>query len=263
MQLLRIIQEAKWFATSTIVKDIHVVDATFNSGPNYLKVLATLSQHKFRGKIAFQTRAEMVTPQFLDAVEKLNETATVVLEFGLQSTDKEVLRKIDRPTNLKKVSRILTEVNNRKIESEISLIFGLPGQTVRSFEESVTFCIQHNIPIIHAFPLMLLRGTPLYEKQAELGLVVSETFASTYIDRTQNKMPHVVASPSFTEQDWRQMADIAEELEKANVRYLQERAVKVSKKRMAQAAQAVGLFSLSQETIKEGDSLTTINKPSL
>ncbi|RIB26585.1 hypothetical protein C2G38_2162999 [Gigaspora rosea] len=69
------------------------------------------------------------------------------------------------------------------------------------------------VPVIHAFPLMLLRGTPLHERKAELGLVESFEIALTEIDRVQTDIPHVVASPSFTYEEWKEMSKIAESLE--------------------------------------------------
>ena len=60
-----------------------------------------------------------------------------------------------------------------------------------------------------AFPLMLLRGTPLYEQKEKLGLVEKCEVAHEAIERVQDEIPHVVESPSFTFDEWRRMADIA------------------------------------------------------
>ncbi|CAF0886835.1 unnamed protein product [Adineta steineri] len=113
------------------------VDPTFNSGPNYLNVLQQLIQYKYRGKIALQTRIEMIKPEFLDLIVQLNKTAMVVLEFGLQTIHPSEQKFIDRPSNIKKIQRILNEIYERSIACEVSLIFGLPGQTIDSFEKSI------------------------------------------------------------------------------------------------------------------------------
>lgn len=68
--------------------------------------------------------------------------------------------------------------------------------------------------VIHAFPLMLLRGTPLYDNKAEFGLVESTDIASDCIPRVQdNVIPHVVSSNTFTYSDWKKMSMLAEWLE--------------------------------------------------
>ncbi|CAG8534268.1 16910_t:CDS:2, partial [Dentiscutata heterogama] len=125
--------------------------------------------------------------QFLDKVVQLNDTAETILEFGLQTTNPKEQAIIDRPNNMKIVEKVLTQ--------------------------SIDFCFNHKVPVIHAFPLMLLRGTPLHERKTELGLVESYEVASPKIDRVQTDIPHVVASPSFTYEDWKEMSKIAESLE--------------------------------------------------
>ncbi len=211
--LPRVVEEARWITEHPIIQDVAVVDPTFNSGTQYLKVLDALIQGKYSGKLALQCRAEMVTPEFLDKVEKINRYGHVVLEFGLQTIHKLEQAHITRPNNLAKVSRVLSEVEARGILCEISLIFGLPGQTVNSFRESISFCIQHKVPVIHAFPLMLLRGTPLYNDKEKFSLIESSQERPHQLPRVQENIPHVISSASFTYKDWKEMATMAEWLE--------------------------------------------------
>ena len=207
----RVQKEAAWILEHPVIQDIAVLDPTFNSGPDYIKVLQGLIG--YTGKLALQCRMEMVTPEFLETVELINQTGNVVLEFGLQTIHKDEQRLIQRPNNMKKIAWTLAETQRRKIETELSLIFGLPGQTIESFRQSVQYCIDMKVKTIHAFPLMILRGTLLYDKKKELGLIESHEIASVAIPRQQQDIPHVVASRSFTHSDWKEMAKIAEWLE--------------------------------------------------
>ncbi|KAF0549285.1 B12-binding domain-containing radical SAM protein [Gigaspora margarita] len=209
----RIIQEAEWIAKYSNIQDVAVLVPTFNSGPYYLDIMDKLIEEKYRGKLSLQCRIEMVKEEFLNKVAQLNETAETVLEFGLQTTDPKEQAIIDRPNNMKIVEKVLAKIRERNIKIDVSLIFGLPGQTITTFKKSIDFCFDHKVPVIHAFPLMLLRGTPLHERKAELGLVESYEIASTEIDRVQTDIPHVVASPSFTYEEWKEMSKIAESLE--------------------------------------------------
>lgn len=211
----RILQEVQWILDNPVINDIAVLDPTFNSGPWYLTIIRKLAEGKYQGKIALQCRIEMVKDEFLEAVSELNRTAHVVLEFGLQTTNREEAARIQRPNNMRKVSRTLTKTYERNIATEVSLIFGLPGQTIATFAESIQFCKDHGVPTIYAYPLMLLRGTPLYEAKEELGLVES-TDVDLNIDRIQGDIPHVIASPSFTHREWLVMAEMAEALDEYN-----------------------------------------------
>jgi hypothetical protein len=96
---------------------------------------------------------------------------------------------------------------------EISLIYGLPNQTLESFRRSIDFALEHATSV-RAFPLLLLRGTPLHGRQQELGLVEDDSL-----------IPQVVASPTFTRGDHESMAAVARRLgESADIQASQWRA---------------------------------------
>lgn len=217
----RIQQEIEWILDHPVIQDIAVLDPTFNSGSQYMEILQAFIRGRYSGKLALQCRIEMVKDEFLEAVQALNKTGEVVLEFGLQTANKHEAAIIQRPNNMRKVSRILNKTREMNITTEVSLIFGLPGQTVASFQESIQFCKDHGVPTIYAYPLMLLRGTPLYAAKEKLGLRES-TDVEVKVDRVQDNIPHVIASPSFTEAQWCMMAAMAEELDAYNAKQANE-----------------------------------------
>jgi len=116
---------------------------------------------------------------------------------------------------MKKINAVFKETKARGIETEASLIFGLPNQTLQSFQHSIDFCKEHEVTRIYAFPLMLLRGTPLYDKKEEYNLVESSDLQINN-SRVQENIPHVIASDSFTYDDWQQMASLAAGLDTYN-----------------------------------------------
>lgn len=211
----RIMQEVQWILDNPIISDIAVLDPIFNSGSNYMTILNKLIAGRYSGKISLQCRIEMVKNEFLDAISELKSTAEVVLEFGLQTIHQNEAKIIGRPNNIPKIKQILQETKKRNIQTEISLIFGLPEQTPQSFKESIQFCIDHGAPVIYAYPLMLLRGTPLHAAKKDLQLIESSDL-KLKINRIQENIPHVVASPTFTYDDWCRMAKMAQDLDQHN-----------------------------------------------
>jgi len=113
----------------------------------------------------------MVTSEFLYLVAELNKTGMCLLEFGLQSIHPDEQKVIQRPNNMKKINKVIAEVNGMKIPYEVSIIYGLPNQTLNSYLETIEYLNKRNVPVIKAFPLMILRGTELYDKKKDLGLV--------------------------------------------------------------------------------------------
>jgi len=207
----RILKEVEWL-TKKHITDIAVIDPTFNAGPNYLEVMNSFIHHQFQGKLALQCRFEMIKDAFLEKVAQLNLLgARIVLEFGLQTVIKNESKAIHRPNQMKKVKDTLTKLKAMNIEYEVSLIFGLPLQTLNSFVESVNFCLNSGVPVVKAWPLMILRGTPLDTKMMReaYGLKEMSISASDEIDRVQVNIPHVVSSATFSYEEWVKMTKIA------------------------------------------------------
>ena len=215
-EISRINQEARWMSNNKIT-DLAVLDPTFNSGQFYLNVLDSLIEYKHTGKISLQCRFEMVKEPFLAKVAELTRLgANTVLEFGLQTAVKAESRAINRPNRLDKVEAVIDDLHRLSIPFEVSLIYGLPLQTLDSFRQSVNFCLKRRVPIVKAWPLMLLRGTPLDSiKSREMYKLKERTIdASEDIDRVQVNIPHVVESSTFDEHQWREMSLISSLLAK-------------------------------------------------
>jgi len=205
----RIDRELKWIVDNH-VSDIAVIDPTFNVGKNYLDVLDGLISSNYSGKISFQCRLELCTPAFLSRIAILNKQAKATLEFGIQTIHKDEQRMINRLMNMKKVARQLDLVTNKYlIDAELSIIYGLPKQTLSSFQETLNFCHQYNVRT-HAYPLMLLPGTALHEQKIALGLQESKQINHF---GCQLGLPYVIGSQTFDYKDWQEMNQLSERLE--------------------------------------------------
>ena len=179
------------------VTDIAVLDPIFNVGPLARPVLDRFAEHGFQGRLSLQCRAECTDEGFLDAAAKLR----VRLEFGLQTIHVDESVAIERRNDIAKVDAALAATRRRGLAHEVSLIFGLPLQTLESFAASVAWCLERRVPVIKAFPLMLLRGTELERTRARWNLLESD-----------GPMPVVVGSSTFSSAEWTEMAAIAEAL---------------------------------------------------
>lgn len=216
--LPRVMQEIDWITQNKVIQDVAVLDPTFNSGPQYLQVMDRFIEGEYSGKLALQVRPEMIKPEFMDRIVGLNKTGRVVIECGVQTIHKNEQKLIDRPNNMKALERNLREAKERGIETEVSLIFGLPGQTPESFSQSIDFCKDIGVNKIFAFPLMLLRGTPLFDMKKMLQMRESDDINLEKINRIQSDIPHVISSYSFDEKDWQKMADLAQDLDSYNAK---------------------------------------------
>lgn len=202
----RIAKEARLFAQAG-VKRISILDPIFHlDSKRTVELLTMFKEVGLTAQLALQCRFESVKDEFLDALEGLN----VVLEFGLQTTNYEEGKAIGRPNRLDMAERVIDKLKARNIPFEVSLIYGLPKQTLASFRESLSWCWRQEVPVIRAWPLMILRGTELDKQREEFGLVESDNEA----------IPHVIASNSFTHQEYRQMELLANATNDADTTHL-------------------------------------------
>jgi radical SAM superfamily enzyme YgiQ (UPF0313 family) len=182
------------------VKKINVLDPIFNNEPNHIEILKYAIKINLKAMLALQVRFERVNEEFLKLCSQLN----VHLEFGLQTADVYESRIIERGNSMNKVDKSIALIQQWQQPFEVSLIYGLPGQTVDSFKGSIEYLHRRGVGIIKAFPLMLLEGTKLAEDK-EKYLIVEDV-----ID--EGGIPHVVESYSFTRPEWLMMHILANNL---------------------------------------------------
>lgn len=192
----RLEREMELFVRSR-VDDIAVLDPLFNLGAHALRVLGTLRRLGYGGRLSLQCHFSTLDEEFLDACEGLD----VRLEFGLQTSHEREARAVERVNDLEKVRKGIEALHSRHIPFEVSIIFGLPEQTLESFRKTIDFCLRQRVPTLKAFPLMLLRGTALERERARWGLVEND-----------EPIPSVIRSHTFDERDWSRMAALAEAL---------------------------------------------------
>jgi radical SAM superfamily enzyme YgiQ (UPF0313 family) len=204
-QIDKVVQELKLFKERR-VKRVNVLDPIFNVGKDYLNILKAIDQLAFtQTEFTFQTRFELIKgkkrDEFLSLAEKTNST----LEFGLQTVIPEEYKVINRPNNRDHIAELFQELNQRNINYEVSLIYGLPNQTVKSFNESIEFLTKNGCSSITAFPLMLLKGTELYDQKLKWHM--QEEIQGDF------NIPEVTSSNTFTKSEWLEMQKIASSLQ--------------------------------------------------
>jgi radical SAM superfamily enzyme YgiQ (UPF0313 family) len=178
------------------VRRISVLDPIFHTNRDRaIGLLQDVGRAGLTAELSLQCRFELVEDAFLDALRGLN----VVLEFGLQTTHDDESKAINRPNRMDRVSNVIDQLHALGIPFEVSLIYGLPLQTLERFRASVRWCLEHRVPRVRAWPLMLLRGTPLHADRERWG----------FAESVGERIPIVVASDMFSRDDHAEMASLA------------------------------------------------------
>ncbi len=198
MDDLRLSQEIRLFAEKDVQR-ISVLDPIFHrDSRRACEILKMIKQSGVKAQLVLQCRFETLTDEFLDALQGMD----AYLEFGLQTAIPREGKIIRRPNHLATIAEKIRQLNERTIPFEVSLIYGLPEQTLESFKHSLKWCWRQGVPKVTAWPLMLLKGTELYQEKTTFG----------FVESSETAIPHVIASNSFGRREYSEMAKLANNL---------------------------------------------------
>lgn len=169
------------------VPQVFVLDPTFNANKERaLQILHLIEKKLSDAHFQFEIRAEFVDKQLAEAFSKLSCS----LQIGLQSANPNVLQNINRTFNRKNFSKKVAILNEYGLIFGFDLIFGLPGDTLPSYKESIDYAISLYPNHLELFRLSVLPGTDLYDKAQNFGI------------KAESKPPyHVICTPKFSQSD--------------------------------------------------------------
>ena len=182
----RLEKEIELFARKK-VPQIFVLDPTFNADrERALKLLKLMAKKLPDAHYQFEVRAECMDKSLAEAFTQLSCS----LQIGLQSANPQVLKNINRSFERKNFSRKIALLNDYGLVFGFDLIYGLPGDTLPSFKDSIDYALSLYPNHLELFRLSVLPGTALYEDAAKFGL------------KFDAKPPyHVQCSPTFSQSD--------------------------------------------------------------
>jgi oxygen-independent coproporphyrinogen-3 oxidase len=161
--------------TATRLKGYQVDTIYFGGGtPSYygdkrlIELLATI-----RKNFAVNKRPEITlecNPDSVDAksLTRLRKSGFNRISLGMQSANSAELKALNRPHDVKQVEDAVRSIRDAKIENlSLDLIYGLPGQTMESWQETLEYAISLDPDHLSAYGLKLEDGTPLATRAAQ------------------------------------------------------------------------------------------------
>ncbi|MBO6176920.1 MAG: radical SAM protein [Treponema sp.] len=182
----RLVKELELFSKSGI-SQVFVLDPTYNADKK--AALDMLKEIRLKAPdifFYFEARAEFIDRELSRAFSKVN----CALQFGLQSSNPDVLKKVNRTLNKEKFTRNIGFLNQDGVVFGFDLIYGLPVDTLSGFKNSVDFALRLYPNNLEMFCLSVLPGTDLADSAESLGLV------------WQKEAPyHVIKTSGFSQND--------------------------------------------------------------
>ncbi len=193
--LARLAAELELFARSGVAQ-IFVLDPTFNiSKSRTMELLAMFRAVAPGMRWKFELRAELLDREEARLFGRLDCS----VQIGLQSADPEVLARVNRTIDRVDFRRRLAMLDAAGVPFGLDLIYGLPGDTLSGFRDSLDFALSLAPNHLDIFPLAVLPGTELADRAGEYRLVVDP------------EAPHLaISGPGFPRGDMEKAAELAE-----------------------------------------------------
>ena len=170
-----VMRELQYFLDHN-VPQVKFIDRTFNcSRSRALEIWKYLADHD-NGitNFHFEIAAELLGREELELL-KIMRSGLLQLEIGVQTTNPETLRKINRPADPEKIAGIVKEIKSgENIHVHLDLIAGLPYEGYDSFGRSFD-CVYRMTP--HQLQLgflKVLKGTAIWEQAEAYGIVYGD-----------------------------------------------------------------------------------------
>ncbi len=119
------------------IKLVKLVDRTFNAdNKRALRLVEFIKAHTSGVTFHFEVKAESMSDELVNAL-KASPKGMFQLEIGVQSTNSETLRRINRKADVPKLCRVVKELHeNENIHLHLDLIAGLPKEDIKTFIKS-------------------------------------------------------------------------------------------------------------------------------
>lgn len=169
----RVKEELQYFIDKE-VRLVKFVDRTFNCNHKFtMAIWEFLINQETNTQFHFEISADILKEDELELLRKAPKDK-FQFEVGVQTTNDEVLNKINRFVNFSDIKEKVDELLKiRNIKQHLDLIAGLPGEDYNSFKKSFNDVYSIAPEEIQLGFLKLLRGSSMREEAEEYGMKYS------------------------------------------------------------------------------------------
>lgn len=140
-----VIKEIELLVNKYGVRAIHFVDDNFGINEKWLNEFCDRVK-KFKLDWGCMTRVD--SPILNDkTLNKMRKAGCKSIGFGLESASDKILKNMNKRVTNKQQLSALRLVKKHKIKADGSWMYGYPGETIETANETINFCLKHGIPL--------------------------------------------------------------------------------------------------------------------
>ena len=141
--------------------------------------------------IVIGTRPDCMPDELLDYLTELNRRTFLIVEYGVESTDNETLKRINRGHTFEVAEEAIRRTAERGIRVGAHIILGLPGETQEMLIRQAELLSTLPITTLKLHQLQLIKGTRMATEYAENPTDFHLYTADEYIDLAIDYIEHL------------------------------------------------------------------------
>ena len=146
--------------------------------------------------IVIGTRPDCMPDTLLDYLEELNQRTFLIVEYGVESTDNDTLKRINRGHTFEVAEEAIRKTAARGIRVGAHIILGLPGETNGQLIKQAGVLSALPLTTLKLHQLQLIKGTRMaheFEMQPEdFHLYSADEYIDLVIDYVEHLRPDIV-----------------------------------------------------------------------
>ena len=173
---LELVKKELQFFLDLKVPQVKFIDRTFNCNREHACEVWQYIHENDNGvtNFHFEISADILSDRELAVLEKMRP-GLVQLEIGVQSTNPETIKEINRVMNVDKLKDVVARIHSFKnIHQHLDLIAGLPYEDYTTFQKSFNEVYSMEPEQLQLGFLKVLKGAKMWEKAAEYGIAYTE-----------------------------------------------------------------------------------------
>lgn len=154
------------------VPQVKFIDRTFNCNHSRTEAIWRYILENDNGvtNFHFEVAADLITEEEFALLSRMRK-GLVQLEIGIQSTNPDTLREIERVSNLDKLMAAVAKIKGfGNIHQHVDLIAGLPYEDMQSFQNSFNRVYALKCEQVQLGFLKVLSGSKMYENAGQYGI---------------------------------------------------------------------------------------------
>lgn len=171
----KVVDEMEYCKKKYGAKEIYFDDDTFTGNKRHvLEICKEIKKRKLKLKWSCMGDAMITDPEMIQA---MYSAGCIGIKFGVESGNKEILNRIEKPINFEKIRVFLKECSKRKIKTHGTFTFGIMGETKETMNQTLDLAKDLDVDSVQFSITTPFPGTRYFEEMDKQGKILSKNWS--------------------------------------------------------------------------------------